>query len=59
MCARGWAGANWPSPETFLNAYLAERYGLEVERPWASQELPLTGAVAPDVPGLPVPELPE
>jgi hypothetical protein len=53
------ASAYTPSPETFLNAYLAERYGLEVERPWASQELPLKGAVAPEVPGLPVPELPE
>ena len=48
-----------PSPEEFLNAFLDERYGLEVVRPWASQEPPLTGAVAPEVPGLPVPELPE
>lgn len=48
-----------PSPEDFLNAYLHERYGLEVDRPWASQEPPLTGAVAPSVPDLPVPELPE
>lgn len=46
-----------PTPEAFLSAYLAERYGLEVEQPWASQLPPLEGAQAPAVPGLPVPDL--
>jgi len=42
-----------PSPEAFLNAYLAERYGLEVERSWADQQPPLDGAQAPRLPEIP------
>jgi hypothetical protein len=45
-----------PSPEAFLNAYLSDRYGLEIERPWAAELPPLSGANAPALPE--VPDLP-
>jgi hypothetical protein len=47
-----------PSATDFLNAYLSDRFGLEIERPWVEQLPPLAGAQAPEVPDLPVPDLP-
>jgi hypothetical protein len=50
-----------PSATDFLNAYLSERFGLEIERPWVEQLPPLDGAQAPAVPAVPdapVPGLP-